>query len=142
MFTKESSKITPRTADIIADFGVIIPVDEVLTATLYWPDIHINYFAPPLILPPSPKELPSIFPPCMPIGMTAPAATEPDPAATPLTPAVENAPPPTADPASADHAALPTTPQPVIQAAATAPNGTTQTPQVVVAPPETTEPTP
>jgi hypothetical protein len=31
--------------EIISDFGVVIPVEEVLTATLYRPDIHEKYFA-------------------------------------------------------------------------------------------------
>lgn len=33
-----------KATDIIGAFGVIIPVDEVVTASLYLPDIHAKYF--------------------------------------------------------------------------------------------------
>lgn len=34
--------------NIIADFGVVIPVSEILSASLYRKDIHVNYFPPPV----------------------------------------------------------------------------------------------
>jgi hypothetical protein len=51
VYEKIKQKNPETWVDIIADFGVVIPVADVLTATLYRPDIHDTYFMPETTFP-------------------------------------------------------------------------------------------